>query len=275
MLGSRARDGRIAAPHRSRHQVSVVVPVYQGEHTLGSLVDELLPLTEQQVTAEGLSVPDRRDRARARRRPGPLGRGDPLLGRPEPVGPAGLAVAQLRPACRDAGRHGVVGIRVDRHDGRGRAVRPEGPRRAARHRLAEGAALVYGTPSNPPPHGPCAISGPGSAKFVGDPCASGSKLDRFSQLPPRWWASWAAAVAAYVGPGVYLDVALSWVVPRTALCPVPYRTGTTRPSGYTFRELLSHFWQLVITSGTRPLRIVSLVGGLLAIVGFVARRPCS
>ena len=33
-----------------------------------------------------------------------------------------------------------------------------------------------------------------------------------------------------------------------------------RPSGYTPRRLLSHFWGLVLSSGTRPLRWVSALG---------------
>ena len=77
------------------------------------------------------------------------------------------------------------------------------------------------------------------------------------------------SVAAYCGPGVYLDVAIGWVVNRTATCPVELRTEGDRPSGYSLRRLLSHFWRLVITSGTRPLRIASLLGVLMAFAGFV------
>ncbi len=75
--------------------------------------------------------------------------------------------------------------------------------------------------------------------------------------------------AAYVGPGVYLDAALSWAFGRIALCPVEFRQGSDRPSGYSFRKLLSHFWQLVITMGPRPLRLVSLAGVVAGIAGVV------
>lgn len=40
-------------------------------------------------------------------------------------------------------------------------------------------------------------------------------------------------------------------------------------SGYTFSRLLSHFWSLVLSTGTRPLRIVSGLGFTSAIVGVV------
>jgi hypothetical protein len=75
--------------------------------------------------------------------------------------------------------------------------------------------------------------------------------------------------AAYVGTGVYLDAALSWAFGRTALCPVQFRRGADRPSGYSYRKLLSHFWQLVITMGPRPLRLVSFTGVVAGFAGVV------
>jgi undecaprenyl-phosphate 4-deoxy-4-formamido-L-arabinose transferase len=72
-------------------------------------------------------------------------------------------------------------------------------------------------------------------------------------------------LAAYCGESVYLDVAFTWVVNRTALCPVQMRDERGRPSGYSPRRLASHFWRLVLTSGTRPLRVVALFGALLSL----------
>jgi undecaprenyl-phosphate 4-deoxy-4-formamido-L-arabinose transferase len=76
-------------------------------------------------------------------------------------------------------------------------------------------------------------------------------------------------LAAYVGPGVYLDVALSWAIGKTSFCLVEYRDDERRASGYSFRKLLSHFWVLVITVGPRPLRLVSLSGVISALAGIV------
>src|SRR5690606_38459102 len=85
-------------------------------------------------------------------------------------------------------------------------------------------------------------------------------------------------VAAYAGAEVYLDVALGWVAPPAVTAPVTLRDEGDRRSGYSTRRLLSHFWRMVITSGTRGLRFVSLLGGAFAVVGvlvtlylFVAR----
>jgi undecaprenyl-phosphate 4-deoxy-4-formamido-L-arabinose transferase len=79
----------------------------------------------------------------------------------------------------------------------------------------------------------------------------------------------ARSLAAYCGNGVYLDVALSWVVGRTALCPVALRTERGRPSGYTLGKLLSHFGRMILTGGTRPLRIISLLGFLSILLGML------
>jgi len=76
-------------------------------------------------------------------------------------------------------------------------------------------------------------------------------------------------LAAYCGESVYLDVALTWVVNRTAVCPVRLREERGRPSGYSKRRLASHFWRLVLTSGTRPLRMVALFGALLSLGALV------
>ena len=57
-----------------------------------------------------------------------------------------------------------------------------------------------------------------------------------------------------------LDVALSWVVAGARHCPVTLRAERGRRSGYTARRLLHHFWQLVLTSGTRPLRLIAFLG---------------
>jgi undecaprenyl-phosphate 4-deoxy-4-formamido-L-arabinose transferase len=42
-----------------------------------------------------------------------------------------------------------------------------------------------------------------------------------------------------------------------------------RESGYNARTLLSHFWRMVLTSGTRSLRVLSLVGAISALLGFL------
>ena len=76
-------------------------------------------------------------------------------------------------------------------------------------------------------------------------------------------------MAAYAGSGVYLDVALGWVAGDVATCPVTLRGEGGRASGYSVRKLLSHFWRMVLSSGTRGLRLVSVLGVLFAVVGVI------
>jgi glycosyltransferase involved in cell wall biosynthesis len=80
----------------------------------------------------------------------------------------------------------------------------------------------------------------------------------------------ARTVSAYAGNGVYLDVALTWVVDNIETCKISSRPELRQRSGYSFRTLLSHFWRLVLSSGTRPLRAVTFLGvgsSALAIIG--------
>ncbi|MEJ7743372.1 MAG: hypothetical protein WKF73_12985 [Nocardioidaceae bacterium] len=74
-------------------------------------------------------------------------------------------------------------------------------------------------------------------------------------------------MAAYAGAGVYLDIALGWVAGEVATCPVRLRQEADRPSGYNLRTLASHFWRMVLTTGTRLLRVVSVLGAIFALFG--------
>ena len=78
------------------------------------------------------------------------------------------------------------------------------------------------------------------------------------------------SVAAYTGAGVYLDVALSWVVADVTTCPVTARAEGRPAASYNSRRLFSHFGRLVVSSGTKPLVFVSMIGVLFVILGGLA-----
>ena len=85
----------------------------------------------------------------------------------------------------------------------------------------------------------------------------------------------ARTLAAYCGNGVYLDVALFWITGRVGHYAVRLRSEMNRrgrrSSGYSYRKLLSHFWRLVLTTGTGPLRFIALVGfGSMALAAAIA-----
>ena len=77
------------------------------------------------------------------------------------------------------------------------------------------------------------------------------------------------SVAAYAGAGAFLDIALGWVVDKAVSTPVEARNEGDRQSGYSLRRLLSHFLRMVLTAGTRGLRVVSAAGVLFALLGVI------
>jgi undecaprenyl-phosphate 4-deoxy-4-formamido-L-arabinose transferase len=69
----------------------------------------------------------------------------------------------------------------------------------------------------------------------------------------------ARTLAAYSGNGIYLDVALFWIASKIGYCQIKLRN-EGRPSSYSYYKLIGHFWKLIITTGTRPLRLITLLG---------------
>jgi hypothetical protein len=133
--------------------------------------------------------------------------------------------------------------------------------------LALGSPLVYAEPINQAPHPPLRNLTSHVAHRLAQ-AMGGGDIRHFHSFR-LVLGEIGRGLAAYCGEGVYLDVALTWVVSRTATCPVAMREERERPSGpsgYSFRRLASHFWRMVLTSGTRPLRLVALFGALLGLV---------
>lgn len=128
-----------------------------------------------------------------------------------------------------------------------------------------GKPLVYAAPSNPPPHGALRNSASRFAKIVFK-LLSGATGDFHSYRLVE--GSVARSACAYVGDNVYLDVALRWSCGDAGRCPVPMRTEGA-PSSYNLRRLASHFWRLVLSNGTRPLRMTAAAGVLVALAGVV------
>ena len=250
------------------HTVAIVIPVYRGAHTLPDVVDELLAQTEVSSTARGhryrideiVLVHDHGDDAsdivmRELAAAHPVVR--PVwLSRNFGQHPATLA------GMTSTGSDWIVTMDEDgQHDPKYIAMMLDVA-------MDEQRPLVYGTPSNPPPHGPLRNAASRVAKGIFVKVLAEGDAAVFSSFR-LIMGEHGRSVAAYCGPGVYLDVALEWITGKAARCPVLVREEGDRPSGYSARRLLSHFWRLVLTSGTRPLRFASLLGLLMATVGFV------
>lgn len=248
------------------HRISVVVPVYQGEKTLPFVVDELLTYTAPSLTPDGnpyvvseiLLVFDH----------GPDGSANVIrelaslheqvrgvwLSRNFGQHPATLA------GMASSGGDWVVTMDEDgQHD-------PKNIAQLLDTAMREQASVVYALPSNKAPHGFLRNTASKGAKRIVGSVLAGHDAPNYQSFRILT-GEVARSVAAYAGHGVYLDVALGWIAGRTATCSVALRQEGDRHSGYKLRTLLSHFWRMVLSSGTKGLRLVSLIGLLFALCG--------
>jgi glycosyltransferase involved in cell wall biosynthesis len=238
--------------------ISVVVPVYQGEFTLESLLGEIEPLTKPQESPGGRSF---RVSEVVLVHDGAIDGSDvvmsSLAAKLPFVTPVWLSRNFGQHAATLAGMSSTNGDWVVTLDEDGQ----QDPRDIG-HFLDVGidddVPLVYAKPTNEPPHGFLRNQFSALAKWLFRRLGHAhiGEFNSFRLIRGEI----ARGLAAYCGPGVYLDVALSWVVARSAHCPVALRSERARPSAYSYRRLIRHFWNLVLTSGTGPLRFVAFIG---------------
>jgi undecaprenyl-phosphate 4-deoxy-4-formamido-L-arabinose transferase len=251
-----------AAPHL----ISVVVPVYAGELTLPGLVAELRSMADDFTTDDGHLAriteivlvhdhgPD--DSARVLRE---LAAEHPIIRLVWLSRNYGQHAATLA-GMASAGGEWIVTMDEDgQHDP---ADIPAMLDRAMEQRVG----VVYARPVNGRQHGWFRNVTSAASKRVVDLLVSEANTGTYHSYR-LMLGEVGRGVAAYAGAGVYLDVALGWVANGATTCPVTLRAEGSRPSGYRLRTLLSHFWRLVLTSGTRLLRLVAVVGAVLALVG--------
>jgi glycosyltransferase involved in cell wall biosynthesis len=254
---------------RGALQVSVVIPVYRGEDTLPALIAELSELHRPQVTQAGrrfqvsevLLVWDR----------GP-GRSDEVI--------RDLAREHdwVRPVwlSRNFGQHAATLAGMTSSGGDWIVTLDEDGQMDPGYigamidvAYANDAQLVYAKPLNPPPHGALRNAGSKAAKSFFVRFLADQKFEEFNSYR-LVLGEVGRSVAAYTGTGVYLDVALSWVVARVAVCPVQMRAEGRPPGGYNYSRLFGHFGRLVVSSGTKPLVFVSFIGIAFVILGGLA-----
>lgn len=251
------------------HQISVVTPVYRGAATLPELAAEMAALVQPQTTPEAnqwrvsewILVHDN----------GPDASADTIAALAEQydfIRPIWLSRNFGQHPATLAGMASATGdwIATVDEDGQHDPAQLSSFLDVA---MREQAQLVYAKPLNPPPHSAFRNMTSKGAKWVFSKVLAGGQPATFQSF--RLMVGDAGrSVAAYVGAGVYLDVALTWVMGRIAHAPVTLRDeGGQRQSGYNVRKLLGHFWRLVLTSGTRGLRVVSMLGVGFALIGLL------
>lgn len=253
-------------PETTPLRISVVIPVYSGEATLPALVAELArPHTPQQSpqgrifeVTEVLLVWDR----------GP-GRADEairaLAEQYDFVRPIWLSRNFGQHAATLAGMTSSQGEWVVTLDEDGQ-MDPAFIGAMLDRAYTDRAQLVYASPTNPPPHGASRNAASRLAKWLFVKVLAGRDFESFNSYR-LMHGEIARSVAAYTGQGVYLDVALSWVVATVATEPVVMRDEGRPASNYSFSRLLAHFGRLVVSSGTRPLMFVSFIGAAFVVLG--------
>jgi polyisoprenyl-phosphate glycosyltransferase len=240
-------------------RISLVIPVYRGATTLPALIDEIAPLTSEQTTpcgnlfiiSEVLLVhdcgPDRSDITL-----------EVLSAQKSFIRPVWLSRNYGQHAATLAGMASATGDWVATIDEDGQQD-PADIGDMLDAALAKSLQLVYAQPTNPPPHGWLRNALSRAAKAITARLIGESDLGRFNSFR-LVDGEIARTLAAYCGHGVYLDVGLFWITARIGYAPVRLRSEMGRPSGYSYIKLLGHFWNLVLTTGTRPLRLITLMG---------------
>ncbi|MGA1035890.1 MAG: hypothetical protein ACO3VI_11280 [Ilumatobacteraceae bacterium] len=132
--------------------------------------------------------------------------------------------------------------------------------------LRDSAQLVYADPQDSVPHSAARNAASRTAKWLFVRLLAGRDFENFNSYR-LIYGEIGRSVAAYTGPGVYLDVALSWVVSTVTTASVVNRIEGRPASNYSFSRLLGHFGRLVVSTGTRPLLFVSLLGAVFVVLG--------
>jgi undecaprenyl-phosphate 4-deoxy-4-formamido-L-arabinose transferase len=245
--------------------VSVVIPVFRGATTLEGVVTELLTLVE--TTAEGT----------------PFEIVEVILVHDDASDSSDLVMRHLNEMhdkvvpvwlSRNFGQHAATIAGISRSSGdwivtldEDGQFDPEGIARMLDTAVGTGAQVVYARPVNSRPHGVVRNAASWLSRGLSRLAMERTAAPDFHSFRLILGVV-GREVAARVGPGVYLDVALTWVVGRYSTTAVVLR-GEVRQSAYTPLKLLSHFRRLVVSTGTRSLRAVTALGVFIALGGAV------
>jgi undecaprenyl-phosphate 4-deoxy-4-formamido-L-arabinose transferase len=262
------------------HGITIVIPVYQAERTLRGVLDEIVPLTEGFRTPEGRHArvaevitaydhgPDRSDAV---------------------IRELATEFSWVRPVwlSRNFGQHAATLAGIASSGGDWVVTLDEDGQHDPTFigslldtALDQRADVVYAEPTNRPPHGAVRNAASKASKRILETVFGGGRASHFNSYR-LILGEVARSVAAYAGTGVYLDVALGWVAARIVTSPVQLREEGDRRSGYSYRRLMAHFWRMILTSGTRGLRLVTaagvgfFVGGVLFAIYLVVMRFAS
>lgn len=247
------------AEHVKVRPVSIVIPVYRGADSLPLLLREIAPLTAETLTPAGYRYavsevllvhdcgPDHSDKVI-----------EQLSEKYSFVRPVWLSRNFGQHAATMAGMASAVSdwVATLDEDGQQNPVDIGGLLDVA---ITQSAQVVYARPTNSPPHGVLRNLLSRTAKYITARILGDRRIGQFNSFR-LVDGEIARTLAAYCGSGVFLDVGLFWITSSIAHAPVQLRPENARPSGYSYSRLFGHFWRLILTTGTRPLRLITFFG---------------
>lgn len=241
--------------------ISVVIPIYNGESCIERVVEELLPFTHLQFTKSGVAFkvseiilvhdcgPNHSDLVIEK-----LASIHPIV---RPIWLTKNYGQHPATICGMASASGDWVVTID-EDGQ---QNPLDIGNMLDMAVLEALQIVYARPTNAPPHGCLRNALSTIAKKTAIRLLGGQHENGLFNSYRLIDGEIARIIAAYCGQGIYLDIALLWAAGRVGYCPVELRR-EERPSSYNFPMLFNHFWRMIITSGTRPLRLITASGAL-------------
>jgi hypothetical protein len=245
--------------------LSVVIPVFHGGKALGDVVAELIDVADAIKLASGVVV--RLDEI-------VLVCDNPSIGVSERDRLLDLQAGNHRIRVlwltRNFGQHpatvaGIVSTSGDWVATMDEDGQHDPAQLAAMLRVAAraGTPLVYAKPTNPPPHSTLRNLASRTAKALFRTISGASSEFHSFRLIE---GSIARSACAFMGESVYLDIAMRWSCGDAGLCPMKMRAEGSK-SAYNYRRLIGHLWRMVLSSGTRPLRLIAAFGVLVGIGG--------
>lgn len=250
------------------HEISVVVPVYGGEKTLPPMIDELAEFHTEHVSPDGhryrvmevlLCYDHGRDASDAVIRS--LARQYDFVHGVWLSRNFGQHPATLAGMSQSHGDWVVTMDEDGQHD-------PKAIAEMLDTAMRQQADVVYADPVNRTSSSPFRNITSHGAKFAARVLLGSTDAQKYQSFR-LILGDIARILAKNAGAGTYLDIALGWICNRVATCPVVFRSSDNRRSSYNLVRLIGHFWSMVLTGGTRPLRFVSMIGGITAAIGII------
>lgn len=238
--------------------LSVVIPVYNSEKSIGLLVDELAAtLPKLAGLYEVLLVED--------------GGSDNSWAVIQTLASRYAFVRGFR-LMRNFGQHNALlcGIRAARHPLI--VTMDDDLQHPVRHikdlldKLSEGYDVVYGAPIAER-HGILRNLASLATKLALQ-SAMGAKTARKVSAFRAIRTELRHAFAQYHGPLVNIDVLLTWATTSFATVPTAHEPRTIGQSNYTLGKLLTHAFNMITGFSTLPLRMASALGLLMTAFGF-------